>query len=381
MPGGEGAEIVYALRNDATLAEAMLNNIGEQGQKMRKVYQRRLPENPSQDYYYIIRQTNPLQSLLVEYGFIDNQADVKKLQNNLLNYVEGVVKAIADYANVPYTSPGTTPPTGNEYIVKKGDTLYSIAKLLNTTVEELKRVNNLSSNSLSIGQILLIPGSNNFPENITYDTYVVKAGDTLYQLAATYETSVEELKRLNNLTNNNLSIGQTLIVPKVSQITPPFEVDTYIVEAGDTLYSISRKFNISIDELKRLNSLNNDILSIGQTLILKEPVNDNVSSYMIYTVERGDSLYSIAQKYGSTVEEIRSLNNLKSDLLTIGQQLKIPNNIPTETYIIYTVEPGDSLYSIAKKYNITVDDIKQANNLTNNLLLIGQTLSIPTTNM
>ena len=102
---------------------------------------------------------------------------------------------------------------------------------------------------------------------------------------------------------------------------------------------------------------------------------------MIYTVERGDSLYSIAQKYGSTVEEIRNLNNLKSDLLTIGQQLKIPNNIPTETYIIYTVEPGDSLYSIAKKYNITVDDIKQANNLTGNLLLIGQNLSIPTTNM
>ena len=125
----------------------MLNNIGEQGQTMRKVYQRRLPENPSLDYYYIIRQTNPLQSLLVEYGFIDNQADIKKLQNNLLNYVEGVVKAIADYANVPYTSPGTTPPTGNEYIVKKGDTLYSIAKLLNTTIEELKRVNNLSSNS------------------------------------------------------------------------------------------------------------------------------------------------------------------------------------------------------------------------------------------
>ena len=61
--------------------------------------------------------------------------------------------------------------------------------------------------------------------------------------------------------NDILSIGQTLIVPKVSQITPPFEVDTYIVEAGDTLYSISRKFNISIEELKRLSIHLNETMS------------------------------------------------------------------------------------------------------------------------
>ena len=68
LPGGEGAEVVYALRNNSTLAKDVLTSIGEAGQIMRKYYQRRLPENPNKDYYYIIRETSPMQSLLVEYG-------------------------------------------------------------------------------------------------------------------------------------------------------------------------------------------------------------------------------------------------------------------------------------------------------------------------
>ena len=92
--GGEGAEVVYALRNNSTLAKDILTSIGEAGQIMRKYYQRRLPENPNKDYYYIIRETSPMQSLLVEYGFIDNAKDQVKLQNDLLGYVEAVVKAV-----------------------------------------------------------------------------------------------------------------------------------------------------------------------------------------------------------------------------------------------------------------------------------------------
>ena len=99
-----------------------LENIGDAGQKMRKIYQRRLPEDPSKDYYYIIRETSPMQSLLVEYGFIDNSADQKKLQNNLTDYVEGVVKAIADYGGYTYTPPGMS--NKDTYIVQKGDTIF-----------------------------------------------------------------------------------------------------------------------------------------------------------------------------------------------------------------------------------------------------------------
>lgn len=355
----------------------MLDNIGAAGQKTRKIYQRRLPEDPSQDYYYIIRQTKPLQSLLVEYGFIDNKADQQKLQNNLLDYVEAVVKAIAEYAGVPYKAPTDNPPSKTEYVVQKGDTLYSIAKKLNTTVDELKKVNNLSDNTISIGQILLIPGANNEPDNPEYQNYTVKKGDSLYKIAALYETSIEELKRINNLTSDALYIGQVLKVPAREQVPTPPITRTYTVEKGDSLYSIAQKFNTTVEELRRLNDLTSDVLSIGQVLII--PEGNNPQDYIIYTVQRGDTLYQIATKFNTDIDAIKFLNNLKSDTLSIGQQILIPTTVPTETYIIYTVEKGDSLYSIAKKYNISVEELKTANNLTNNLLNIGQTLKIPTT--
>ena len=117
--GGEGAEIVYALRNDDTLANMALNNIGEKGQIKRSVYQRVLPENPTKDYYYILRETGNTEPLLIEYGFIDNKNDINKLNNNLEDYVEGVVKAIADYTGYNYKPPSQD----NYYIVQKNDTL------------------------------------------------------------------------------------------------------------------------------------------------------------------------------------------------------------------------------------------------------------------
>ena len=118
--GGEGAEVVYALRNTPELATSILDNIGNAGQIKRKVYQRRLPEDPNKDYYFIIRDTGNLESLLIEYGFIDNPKDAVKLQNNLTDYVEGVVKALAEYIGVPYTRPSQST---NYYTVQKA-TLY-----------------------------------------------------------------------------------------------------------------------------------------------------------------------------------------------------------------------------------------------------------------
>ena len=117
------------------------------------------------------------------------------------------------------------------------------------------------------------------------------------------------------------------------------------------------------------------MLSIGQILKIPSTIKDDT---ITYTVKLGDSLYSIARKYNTTVDNIKKINNLTSNLLSIGQVLKIPNN--EENYITYTVKSGDSLYSIARKYNTTVDNIKKLNNLTSNLLSINQVLKIPATN-
>ena len=79
--GGEGAEVVYSLKNEPTLAQSVLDNIGKAGQIKRKIYQRRLPENPNKDYYYILRETGNLEPILIEYGFLSSEYDRKRLLN------------------------------------------------------------------------------------------------------------------------------------------------------------------------------------------------------------------------------------------------------------------------------------------------------------
>ena len=148
----------------------------------------------------------------------------------------------------------------------------------------------------------------------------------------------------------------------------------HIVQAGDTLWDIARKYNTTVAELKRINNLTSDLLNIGQKLILPgteepAPPTDNI----IYTVKKGDTLWDIARRFNTTVTAIKNYNNLTSDTLSIGQQLIIPG---TENITVYTVKSGDTLWSIANKFNTTVDSIKKLNNLTSNLLTIGQKLKI-----
>lgn len=366
--GGEGAEVIYALRNKDTLAKRILENIGATGQTTRKYYQRRLPSDTSKDYYFIHRNTGNLEPLIVEYGFIDNTKDVEFLKENYEELAEAVISAVANYIGVPYKAPNGL--ITNTYVVQKGDTLYSIANKLGTTVSELKKENNLTSNTLQIGQVLRIPTKEIYEEE--ENVYVVKKGDTLYSIAAANNTTVDELKKANNLTSNILSTGQLLKIP--SALLPE---STYTVKKGDSLYSIANKYNTTVDELKRINNLTSNTLSIGQVLKLPSDKASNVEkkeNTISYTVQKGDSLYSIARKYDTTIDRIKDLNNLTTNLLSIGQVLLIPTDTNLET--TYTVQRGDSLYSIAKKYNTTVDRLKQLNNLTSNLLSIGQILIV-----
>ena len=248
--GGDGAEIIYALRNSDALSKLIAKELESSGQNVRKYYQRRLPSNPSKDYYYLLRDTPNNETLIVEYGFLDSTGDdVNLIKNNWEDLAEAVVKALANYIGVPYS----LNEESDYYVVKKGDSLWSIAKKYNMTVDELKSINNLKSNLLSISQRLKIKESND-NQNI----YIVKKGDTLYKIANMYGTTVDNLKALNNLKNNNLSIGQKLIVPSKNKI--------YIVQKGDSLWSIARKYDTTVDSIKRNNNLSTNVLQIGQKL-------------------------------------------------------------------------------------------------------------------
>ena len=358
--GGEGAEVIYALRNDDTLSNLVLQELANEGQIIRKYYQRRLPSDTSKDYYFMQRNTGITEPITVEYGFLDTKSDAEKLKNNYIDYAEAVVRAVLQYI-------GYTDTTENTYTVQKGDSLWSIAKKYNTTVEELKAANNLSSNLLSVGQILKIPTVQETPEN--YIVYTVQKGDTLYKIANEYNLTVDDLIEYNNLSSTNLSIGQKLLIP--NEIINESEYDTYIVKAGDSLYRIAINYNTTVDNLMDINNLSTNLLSIGQKLLV--PKNDNQpTNDFNYVVKPNDTLYSIANKYNTTVDELKRLNNLSSNLLNVGQILKLPST----NEITYTVKSGDNLYSIANKYNTTVDELKKKNNLTSNLLSIGQILII-----
>ena len=308
--GGDGAEVIYALRNSDTLAKSIINNLAASGQQVRKYYQRRLPSNPVKDYYFVIRDTPNNQTMLVEYGFLDNAEDAARLKSNYEKYAEAVVKSLADYGGYKYVPKANA----NEYVVQKGDTLWSIARKFNISVDELKKLNNINNNSLSIGQVLTIKNANNMA-NTSDEYYTVQKGDSLYSIANKYNTSVDALKKLNNLSTNNLSVGQKLLL-KDNNLQG--NTNEYTVQKGDSLYSIANKYNTSVDILKKLNNLSTNNLSVGQKLLLPANTND------IYIVEKGDSLYSIAKKLNTTVDKLINTNSLSTTNLSIGQKLVIP---------------------------------------------------------
>ena len=357
---GNDVEIIYALRNKDTLSKSIKDNLENNNIKVNKYYQRRSEDDTSKDYNSIQRNTGNIETIIVDYGNVNDLTEANNLKNNYKTYAESVIKALANYQGIPYFLEGEE----DVYIVKKGDNLYSIAAKYNTTVSEIKKLNNLTSNLLSVGQQLNIPIIKTQTEG---ETYIVQKGDSLYSIASKFNTTVGNLKKINNLTSNLLSVGQIL---KLDETTS--DEGIYVVKKGDSLYSIANKYNTTVEELKSLNNLTNNLLSIGQKLKLP---NEKTLSGNIYVVQKGDNLYSIANKYNTTVSVLKQLNNLTSNLLSVGQQLQLPDTI-IKNDNIYVVQKGDNLYSIANKFNTTVDNIKRINNLNSNLLQIGQQLKI-----
>ena len=291
-----------------------MKNLSLAGQTIRKAYQRTLPSNPEKDYYFIHRNTGNTQPLIVEYGFIDDTPQQNQfLNNNYKELAEAVIKSILEYKNLPYSPPKTN--SQRNYIVKKGDTLYSIAQRYNITVDELKKQNQLSTNQLTIGQSLILPST-------SFVTYTVQKGDTLYKIASQYNTTVDILKKINNLSSNILSIGQKIKLPSTEIINIPASLETYTVKSGDTLYSIAKKFDTTVDKIKSQNSLSADALTVGQVLKIPSVISvTKPSKTNVYTVEPGDTLYSLAREFNTTVNNLKSLNNLITNNLVIGQTI------------------------------------------------------------
>ncbi|MBY0096193.1 LysM peptidoglycan-binding domain-containing protein [Mesobacillus maritimus] len=297
----------------------------------------------------------------------------------------------------PMSASTQTPlPNSIYYTVSPGDTLWLLSQRFNISVDLIRRANHLTTDVLQIQQRLIIPIA----------IHTVGIGDYLTVLAKKYGTTVEAIKEANSLETDNTFLGQTLIIPKLiggqnNQSSPstnsPQANSTYTVVSGDSLSVIAKRFNTTVEALKRTNQLPSDLLRVGQVLTI--PTNSETGPEPIqqtdnlrYTVVAGDSLWGIAMKYNVSLNEIRSANNLENDLLQIGQTILIPKtasyeeNVPNHGVPAptpekpnsnYIVRAGDSLSVIAKRFQVSVEQLKQDNQLTGDIIRVGQVLTIP----
>ena len=171
-----------------------------------------------------------------------------------------------------------------EYTVVQGDTLYSIAQAwgADSNIDKIMALNNLSSDWLYPGQVLLIPNPNsptpgqpNRPLND--NEYVVGSNESIESIAAAFGVTAEAIIEENNLSSNNLGIGQIIRIPQPGNENPdpqpgqpenPDGSGQYTVKPGDTLWAIAAAYGVSVDDLMKVNNLSSDFLSVGQVIII-----------------------------------------------------------------------------------------------------------------
>ena len=164
---------------------------------------------------------------------------------------------------------------------------------------------------------------------INWISHIVESGDSLWALASKYDTEVGIIKQINYLNNDLLSIGSTLLIPlskSKSNTFIPYEM--HIVSEGDTLWDIARTYNLEVSDLANMNSINeNSYLQLGQQLTIgNKNIHRNIESKkrtILYSIKQGDNLYKISELFDVTIKSIKDINNFEDDTLMPGQIIKI----------------------------------------------------------
>ena len=211
-------------------------------------------------------------------------------------------------------------------------------------------------------------------------TYTVQSGDTLSEIAARYGTTVNELMSLNGISNPNLIYpGEVLRIPGRVSESSSSSLTIYKVQSGDTLSEIAARYGTTVNELMSLNGISNpNLIYPGEVLRIRGNVSGSVATY---TVQSGDTLSEIAARYGTTVNRLVSLNGISNlDLIYPGEVLRIRGRMigsSSSSLTIYKVQSGDTLSEIAARYGTTVNELVNLNEINNpNLIYTGEVLRL-----
>lgn len=265
---------------------------------------------------------------------------------------------------------GGLPAAFDTYIIQSGDSLYGIAQRFSTTVEALMAANSISGDGRIIaGQTLLIPAG----EEAQAELYEVQAGDSLFSISRRFNTTVRRLQDLNELGDSSeIAAGQIIAVPTVDESG----YEDYVVAEADTLSSIAERFQTAVSALMSLNGIAEERdLAEGQTILVPRAGDARFAAHI---VQSGDTLFDISRLYNTTVAQLRSLNDFAGEsYLTVGRRIIVPR--VDETFLErYIVQSGDSLYSIAKQFDVDLPVLRELNQLADiRDIRVGQALLVP----
>lgn len=343
--------------------------------------------------------------------------NLTQLDNIAFSGKQPVINNKNDYN---YSNSGNADSSNGYYTVQSGDTLSGIALKFSTTSSKLAQLNSISNpNLIYVGQRLLVNQSSNSnssssgqSSSTTTNTeasaasYTVKSGDTLSGIASQYNTTVNQIVSLNQLSNPNLIyVGQVLKLKNSqttnsssSSSTAATTAGTYTVKAGDTLSAIASRYSTSSSTLASLNSLSNpNLIYVGQVLKVSSnastssstssSANSTVTTAASYTVKSGDTLSAIAAKYGTTYQALASANSISNpNDIYVGQVIKVSATATaassqaassTSSNGSYTVKSGDTLYGIALANGLNWQTLAKQNGISDpNVIFVGQKLSL-----
>jgi membrane-bound lytic murein transglycosylase D len=302
------------------------------------------------------------------------------------------------------------------YKVRSGDSLSVIAQKHATTTNVLKQINDINSSFIKIGQPLLIPVASESQQGYLYSqakrfevenskgkrkmTHTVVEGDTLWDISRSYKVTSKEIAKWNKITTKKtLRLGDNLTIWKAlkSKSQQTFR-STYTVRSGDSLGGIAQKYATTTNELKQVNNINGSFIKIGQALLIPGG-SESQQNYLLYsqakrfdvknskrkithTVIEGDTLWDISRLYNVTSKEIVSWNQISSTkTLRLGEGLTIWKVSKVKSQqtrrVIYKVRSGDSLDGIAQKFNVKTNDLVRWNKLQKKKYIQpGQTLLV-----